>query len=152
MRSAVLFALLLTPSTVLGLLDVKLKAKGKKYFGSAADPNTISESNVKTILTSDYGAVTPENSMKWDATEGEQKPLRAWEAASSSGRIHAASRGAFTFTNADALVSFATSNDRLIRGHTLGECNGLLHVLRRVPIESSSLALSAAVLGTCIFP
>lgn len=99
MRSAVLFALLLTPSTVLGLLDVKLKAKGKKYFGSAADPNTISESNVKTILTSDYGAVTPENSMKWDATE--------------------ASRGTFTFTNADALVSFATSNDRLIRGHTL---------------------------------
>jgi endo-1,4-beta-xylanase len=56
-----LIALLLSPATVLGLLDPKIKAKGKKYFGAAADPGTIGVATDVTILTSDYGAYTPEN-------------------------------------------------------------------------------------------
>lgn len=68
-QAAQLIALLVAPSAVLGLLDVKIKAKGKKYYGTALDPGTFSDSNVKTIATSDFGAYTPENSMKWDATE-----------------------------------------------------------------------------------
>ncbi|KAJ7875650.1 glycosyl hydrolase family 10 protein [Mycena leptocephala] len=99
MRATLLIALLLSPATVLGLLDPKIKAKGKKYFGAAADPGTIGVATDVTILTSDYGAYTPENSMKWDATEP--------------------SRGSFTFTNADALVAFAQAHARLVRGHTL---------------------------------
>ena len=66
---APLLALLVAPSAVFGLLDVKIKAKGKKYYGTALDPGTFSDSDVKTIATSDFGAYTPENSMKWDATE-----------------------------------------------------------------------------------
>ncbi|KAJ7253121.1 glycosyl hydrolase family 10 protein [Mycena rebaudengoi] len=97
MKSATLL-LVLVPA-VLGLLDPKIKAKGKKYFGSAADPNTINVAIDVTILTSDFGAYTPENSMKWDATEP--------------------SRGAFSFGNADALVNFAQSHGRLVRGHTM---------------------------------
>jgi endo-1,4-beta-xylanase len=54
------FLLLFVPA-VLGLLDPKIKAKGKKYFGSAADPGTIGVAIDVTILTSDYGAYTPEN-------------------------------------------------------------------------------------------
>ncbi|KAF7345823.1 Beta-xylanase [Mycena venus] len=99
MKTSVFIALLLGPAVVLGLLDTKIKAKGKKYFGSAADPGTIGVAIDVTILTSDYGAYTPENSMKWDATEP--------------------SRGSFTFTNADALVAFAQAHGRLVRGHTL---------------------------------
>jgi len=99
MRSFYLFAVLLAPSLVLGLLDVKIKAKGKKYFGTAADPGSLSDSTNSLIATSDYGCYTPENSMKWDATEP--------------------SRGSFSFGNADSLVSFAQSHSRLLRGHTL---------------------------------
>ncbi|KAG6919918.1 hypothetical protein DXG01_013267 [Tephrocybe rancida] len=93
-------------------LDGHMKAKGKKYFGSAADPGTLNiaglpirlEKLIRTtanaaLLKSDFGAVTPENSMKWDATEN--------------------TRGSFNFGNSDTLVNWAVSNGKLIRGHTL---------------------------------
>jgi endo-1,4-beta-xylanase len=55
MKSTILLAVLVAPSAVLGLLDTKIKAKGKKYIGTAIDPNTFSISQVKTIATSDFG-------------------------------------------------------------------------------------------------
>jgi len=80
-------------------LNAHFVAKGKKFWGSAADSNTINIAANAALLKSDFGAVTPENSMKWDATEN--------------------TRGVFTFSGADALVNFATSNGKQIRGHTL---------------------------------
>lgn len=74
-------------------------AKGKVYFGTAADEGTLSKSAVSDIVKADFGQVTPENSMKWDATE--------------------ATQGSFTFDTADYLVDFATTNSKSIRGHTL---------------------------------
>ncbi|KNZ75500.1 Endo-1,4-beta-xylanase F3 [Termitomyces sp. J132] len=87
------------PTTTGTGLDAHMKAKGKKYWGSCADPNTLNIAANVAILKSDFGAVTPENSMKWDATENVQ--------------------GQFTFTNSDTLVNWAVSNGKLIRGHTL---------------------------------
>ncbi|TEB36167.1 hypothetical protein FA13DRAFT_1231697 [Coprinellus micaceus] len=88
------------PPTATGTgLDAKFVAKGKKYFGSCADPNTLNIAANVNVLKSDFGQVTPENSMKWESIEP--------------------SRGSFNWGNADTLVNWATSNGKLIRGHTL---------------------------------
>ncbi|KAF9466271.1 glycoside hydrolase superfamily [Collybia nuda] len=82
-----------------GTLDAGMKSKGKKYFGSCADSGTLNIAANAALLKSDFGQVTPENSMKWDATES--------------------SRGSFNFGGSDALVNWAVSNGKMIRGHTL---------------------------------
>ncbi|KAF8894713.1 glycoside hydrolase superfamily [Infundibulicybe gibba] len=77
----------------------QIRRPWKKFWASAADSGTINIAANAALLKSDFGGVTPENSMKWDATEN--------------------SRGVFTFSGSDALVNWATSNGKMIRGHTL---------------------------------
>lgn len=57
--------LALFPLLVVGQLQAKAAAKGK-YFGTATDPNTYSNSQVASIIRTEFGVVTPENSQKWD--------------------------------------------------------------------------------------
>jgi len=51
-------------------VDALFKAKGKKYFGVATDQNRFSVTQNADIIKNYMGQVTPENSMKWDTTEG----------------------------------------------------------------------------------
>ncbi|RYP71545.1 hypothetical protein DL770_008111 [Monosporascus sp. CRB-9-2] len=80
-------------------LDALMKAKGKLYFGTAADSGTLNKRENAAIINSDFGQLTPENSMKWDAIEP--------------------TRGGFNFAGADALVAYAQQNGKTVRGHTL---------------------------------
>ncbi|KAH7930674.1 endo-1,4-beta xylanase, partial [Leucogyrophana mollusca] len=75
------------------------KAAGKKYFGSATDNPELTDTAYVAILneTSEFGQLTPGNSMKWDATEP--------------------SRGTFTFAGGDAIVALAQGTGKLVRGH-----------------------------------
>jgi len=87
-----------SPSTGTSL-NSKFQSHGKKFWGAAMDPGTLSIAASTTILKREFGGVSPENSMKWDATES--------------------TRGKFTFSTADQLVSFAQQNNMFVRGHTL---------------------------------
>ncbi|KAG9083809.1 Endo-1,4-beta-xylanase F3 [Ceratobasidium sp. 370] len=86
------------PSTSTGGLNARMKAKGRKYFGTCADSALLSNAQNANIIKSDFGALTPENSAKWDAIEPSQNN--------------------FNFGPFDTLVNFAQSNGKLVRGHT----------------------------------
>ncbi|KAJ8521912.1 hypothetical protein ONZ45_g1484 [Pleurotus djamor] len=81
-----------------GLHTVAL-SKGKLYLGSATDNPELSDAPYKALLsdTTEFGQITPGNSMKWDATEP--------------------SRGTFTFTNGDVVANLAIANGQILRGH-----------------------------------
>ncbi|KAI0352467.1 hypothetical protein OH77DRAFT_790303 [Trametes cingulata] len=80
-------------------LDAAFKRHGKLFWGTASDSNRFSNPTDSAVTIREFGGVTPENSMKWDATEPQ--------------------RGQFSFSGADALVNYATQNGMLIRAHTL---------------------------------
>lgn len=83
-------------------IDQLMKSKGKLYFGAATEAQHFKDQGKKpeeAILKKDFGQVTPENSLKWKATQPQ--------------------RGQFNFDAADALVKWAEDNGKSIRGHTL---------------------------------
>ncbi|TEB31724.1 glycosyl hydrolase family 10 protein [Coprinellus micaceus] len=97
--STLVVSAMLAVSSVQAALDAKLKAKGRAYYGNILDTNTVNTAQVTNILNSEFGAITAENAMKWDATEP--------------------NRGQFNFGNADQVANWATSRGKLLRGHTL---------------------------------
>jgi endo-1,4-beta-xylanase len=72
-----------------------------RYVGSCSDAAylTGSDANYSTILAQQYSIVTPENEMKWSATEPQ--------------------RGVFTYSQGDTIVTYAKRAGQLVRGHNL---------------------------------
>jgi endo-1,4-beta-xylanase len=68
-------------------------------FGASAAQSHMGESAYVTTLDREFNQLTPENEMKWDATEPNQ--------------------GSFSYGAADQLVSHAQGQGMKIRGHTL---------------------------------
>ncbi|MFE2385512.1 endo-1,4-beta-xylanase [Streptomyces misionensis] len=79
-------------------LDQLAQAQGR-YFGSATDNSELNDSSYTAVLGSEFGSITPGNSMKWDTTEPSQ--------------------GQFNFSGGDAIVSFAQAHNQQVRGHNL---------------------------------
>ncbi|KAH7132188.1 xylanase 2 [Dendryphion nanum] len=79
-------------------LNAAIVSKGRSYIGTSLTVrNDNTEQNL--IKGADFGSITPENSMKWDATEP--------------------NRGQFSWGGADQVANFATQNKKQLRCHTL---------------------------------
>ncbi|MER5942289.1 endo-1,4-beta-xylanase [Streptomyces sp. NPDC001928] len=74
-------------------------AEKGRYFGAAVAAHHLGEAAYASTLNTEFNSVTPENEMKWDATEG--------------------TRGTLTFGSADQIVNHAQSRGMKVRGHTL---------------------------------
>jgi len=72
---------------------------GKTFFGTATDTYLLSTEPNGAIIQSNFGQITHENSMKWGSLE--------------------ATQGQYNWAPADEVVDWATTNGKLIRGHTL---------------------------------
>jgi endo-1,4-beta-xylanase len=79
-------------------LNAAMVARGRSYIGTSL---TIRNDNTEQNLIKgpEFGSITPENAMKWDATEP--------------------NRGQFSFSAADQVANFATQNGKQMRCHTL---------------------------------
>ncbi|EIN11129.1 hypothetical protein PUNSTDRAFT_119286 [Punctularia strigosozonata HHB-11173 SS5] len=77
-------------------------AAGARYFGAALGVGHLqnaSDPNFASLAATQFSGSTPENEMKWDATEPEQ--------------------GVFTFAQGDVIQQFAAAHGHKLRGHTL---------------------------------
>ncbi|THG96197.1 hypothetical protein EW145_g7822 [Phellinidium pouzarii] len=98
-KSLYLVFLLTSARLVLAQLNIVAQSAGKLYLGSATDNPELTDSAYVAILSniSEFGQITPGNSMKWDATEPSQ--------------------GVFDFTGGQQIVDLAQGNGQIIRGH-----------------------------------
>jgi endo-1,4-beta-xylanase len=74
-------------------------AEKGRYFGAAVAANKLSDSTYTGILNREFNMVTPENEMKWDATEPSQNQ--------------------FNYSGGDAIVNQAQAHGQRVRGHNL---------------------------------
>jgi endo-1,4-beta-xylanase len=97
---AVTSAVTLLPQTAAAATTLgAAAAQSGRYFGAAVPTFKLGEAQYTTILDREFTMITPENEMKWDATEP--------------------SRNNFTFGSADQIVNHARSHNQRMRGHTL---------------------------------
>jgi endo-1,4-beta-xylanase len=98
-----------------------------RYFGAAVDPAHFGESDYATTLNTQFSAVTPENAMKWDATEP--------------------SPGSFQFAAGDQVVSSAQAHGQRVRGHTLVWHSQLPSWVGQLPADQVQSAMENHING-----
>jgi len=74
-------------------------AESGRFFGAALGATHLADPVYAAVAAAELNYATPENEMKWDATEP--------------------TRGTFTFARGDAVVAFAEQHGMLVKGHTL---------------------------------
>lgn len=77
----------------------ELAVRNGVRIGATAEAAETAEGDHATVLAREFDSVTPENAMKWYATQ--------------------ASPGTWTFGDADIIVAFAGAHEMEVRGHTL---------------------------------
>ena len=87
-----------TPPGVAGNLP-KTFRQADRIMGVAVNATGLEDPAYAKTVAAQFKQLTPENEMKWDATEPEP--------------------GVFDFSRADAIVAFARDNGLQVRGHTL---------------------------------
>src|SRR3954467_13678711 len=75
-------------------LGASAAAKGR-YFGAAIAAGRLGDATYTRIVNTEFNAVTPENEMKWDATEPSQ--------------------GRFSYTGGDRILNQGLSNGSKVR-------------------------------------
>lgn len=98
----------------------ELAAAQGKYFGSATDNPELPDAAYAATLGSEFGQITPGNSMKWDTTEPVQ--------------------GQFNFAKGDVITDFAEQHGQTVRGHTLvwhSQLPGWVGSLPSVQVEAA---------------
>lgn len=74
-----LFATIASSAVILPRQSTSLNdafvAAGKSYFGTCSDQALLQNSENEAVLNAQFGALTPENSMKWDSIEREYSAL-----------------------------------------------------------------------------
>ncbi|GAA2684060.1 endo-1,4-beta-xylanase [Actinoplanes palleronii] len=91
--------LALSPSANAATTLGSAAAAKSKYFGTAVAAYKLSDTVYAGILDREFTMVTPENEMKWDATEPSQN--------------------SFSYSSADTIVARAKTNGQRVRGHAL---------------------------------
>lgn len=105
--TALLLAITSSASTT---LHSSIRHAGKLYFGTTADHDTLKNPNIAKTIQQEFGALTPEYSMKWSRVQPHE--------------------GNFTLTNSDWVVGWAVKNRKRVRGHTLVWHDSLPYVCR----------------------
>src|SRR3954447_12662121 len=86
-------------SSAASTLGAAAAGRGGRYFGTALAAGKLGDSAYTTIAGREFNMVTPENEMKWDATEPSQNN--------------------FNFGPGDTIVNFAVAHNQKVRGHAL---------------------------------
>jgi len=97
--SATTVAAMSGPAAAASTLGASMAEHNGRYYGTAISTSHLGDSAYTTIAGREFNMATPENEMKWDATEPQQNN--------------------FTFGAADQVVNFATSHNMRMRGHAL---------------------------------